>query len=252
LEAAVFKKVREARIYENIVDQVFEAILRGDLKSKDKLPSENELVKIFGVSRVTVREAIRHIEQLGVLEVRQGSMGGAYIKEVDLGDIAAQMANVLRVANVTFLHLAEARAALEQMILGKLVPSERVQDWVKKLDESVERAEDHLRKKEDRERTIANFEFHGFIAEMTENPIIILMHKIIVDLSIGFFENVKPSNSMIQKTLKAHRNITRLLEQGELQEAANLCGEHIREVSQRIVDKSKKQSLLRSKIRKED
>ncbi|MBN1105250.1 MAG: FadR family transcriptional regulator [Deltaproteobacteria bacterium] len=242
----MFKKVREARIYENIVDQVLEAILRGDLKPEAKLPSENELVKIFGVSRVTVREAIRYLEQLGVLEVRQGSMGGAYIKQVDLGDIAGQMANVLRMANVTFLHLAEARAVLEQMILDKLIPPERVQGWVARLRDSVEMAEAHFRKKENRERIVANFGFHGLIAEMTENPIIILMHKIVVDLSIEFFGNVEPSAPMIKKTFQAHREIARLIEQGGLQQAATLCAEHIREVSKRIVDKSKKQSLLRS------
>jgi len=248
----MFKKIKEARIYENIVDQVFEAILSGDLKPTDKLPSENELVKIFGVSRVTVREAIRYLEQLGVLEVRQGSTGGAFVKEVDLGDIAVQMGNVLRMANVTFLHMAEARAVLEQMILDKLVPPDRVQDWVTKLRECVDRAEDNFRKKEHRERTRANFQFHGLIAELTGNPIIILMHKIIVDLSIGFFENVKPSTSMIMKTLEDHRHIAELLGQGETQKASLLCAEHIREVSGRIVDKSKTQSLLRSKIGRED
>ncbi|RJR20076.1 MAG: FadR family transcriptional regulator [Desulfobacteraceae bacterium] len=248
----MFKKIKESRIYENIVDQVFEAILIGDLKPADKLPSENELVKIFGVSRVTVREAIRYLEQLGVLEVRQGSMGGAFVKEVDLGDIAAQMGNVLRMANVTFLHMAEARAVLEQMILGKLVHPDRTKEWVKKLLECVDRAEDHFRKKEHRERIRANFQFHGLIAELTGNPIVILMHKIIVDLSMVFFENVKPSTSMIMKTLEDHRHIAELLEQGKTQEAADICAEHIREVSGRIVDKSKTQSFLRSKIGRED
>ncbi len=73
----MFKKIKQNRMFEVIVDQVFEAMLRGDLKPNDKLPSEKELGQIFGVSRVTVREAIRSLEQFGAIEVRQGSMGGA-------------------------------------------------------------------------------------------------------------------------------------------------------------------------------
>ena len=52
-----------------------QAILRGELKPRAKLPSEFELGKIFGVSRVTVREALRSLKQFGIIEIRQGSQG---------------------------------------------------------------------------------------------------------------------------------------------------------------------------------
>jgi len=248
----VFKKVKETRIYESIVDQVLEAILRGDLKPGNRLPSETELGKIFGVSRVTVREAIRYLEQLGVLEVRQGSTGGAFIKEVELGSVATQMCNSLRVANVTFLHMADARAVLEHMILDRLIPPEKVNDLVKKLEENLKQAENYLKRQDNEARLRTNFDFHGIIAEMTDNPIIILMHKVIVDLSIGFFENVEPSVPMIENTLKQHRQVTELLKQNKLQEAAELCAEHIRKVSGNIVDKSNRQSVLFKKTAGKD
>jgi DNA-binding FadR family transcriptional regulator len=240
----VFKKVKENRIYENIVDQVYQAILRGDLKPKDKLPSENDLCTLFGVSRGTVREAIRYLEQLGTLEVRQGSTGGAYVKEVNLEDIALQMCNALRMANVTFLHMAEARASLERMILREMIPSQKVKNLIQVLEKNIEKASKCYKNKDDRGRLHANFEFHGLIAETTDNPIIILMHKIIVELSQGFFENVKPSTSIGENTLEHHRQIVELLKKGDIQAAADLCAEHIRKVSARIVDKSNLQSSL--------
>ncbi len=240
----MFKIVKESRIYENIVDQIYQAILRGDLKPKDKLPSENDLCTLFGVSRGTVREAIRYLEQLGTLEVRQGSTGGAYVKEVNLEDIALQMCNALRMANVTFLHMAEARASLEHMILRELIPSQKVNDLVDLLEKNIEKASKCYQNEDEQGRLDANFEFHGLIAKTTDNPIIILMHKIIVELSQGFFENVKPSTSIGESTLEHHRQIVELLKKGEMQAAADLCAEHIGKVSGRIVDKSNRQSSL--------
>jgi len=238
----VFKKIKEPRISETIVDQVFQAILRGDLKPKDKLPSENELCEIFGVSRVTVREAIRYLDQLGTLEIRQGSTGGSFIKEVNLEEIAVQMCNVLRMANVTFLHLAEARASLERMILRELIPAERRPHLIQAMEENIKKASVYYQSEDDNSRVLANFEFHALIAEMTNNPIIILMHKIIVELSLRFFKNVKSSTSIGGSTLDQHAQIAELLKQGKIEEAAELCANHICQVSGGIVEKSNEQT----------
>ena len=231
-------------MYENIQNQVLEAIFRGDLKPKDKLPSENELTKIFGVSRVTVREAIRALEHSGIIEVRQGSLGGAYIKEMDLDSVVGQIGSALRMTNVTFQHLADARATLEEIILSKSIPSKMDDDNFLRLENNIAAAESHFKENRNRERLITNFEFHTMIAEMTGNPIFILMHKLIVDLSFYFFENVEPSVPMIQKTFEDHKKIVQLLKQDEFEKASYICSRHIQEVSARIVEKSKQQSLL--------
>jgi GntR family transcriptional regulator, transcriptional repressor for pyruvate dehydrogenase complex len=243
----MFRKIKETRIYEDIADQILEAILRGDLKPTDKLPSENELGQIFGVSRVTVREAIRSLEQMGILEVRQGSRGGSYIREIVLDDVAIQIGRILRMTNMKFFHLAEARSFLEQMALRKL-KSARIDDLdFEELDSNISTAETHFRNGRHKKRLLADFHFHAKIAEMTDNPIIILMHKTIVDLSMFFFEKVTPTNSMIEKTLEDHRKIVDLMKKGDFEQACEFCAEHIQEVSSRILEKSKGQSLLKKK-----
>lgn len=241
----MFKKIKQNRIYKDILNQILEAIFRGDLKPKDKLPSENELTQIFGVSRVAVREAIRALEQYGIIEVRQGSLGVAYIKEMDLDTVVGQIGNALRMTNVTFQHLADARATLEEIILSKSIPSKMDDKDFLRLENTIATAKSHFKENRSRERLLANFEFHTMIAEMTGNPIIILMHKLIVDLSFYFFENVEPSVPMIQKTFEDHNKIVKLLKQGEFKKASYICSQHIQEVSARIVEKSKQQSLLK-------
>jgi len=234
-------------MYENIVKQVLEAISRGDLKPDDKLPSEKELGDIFGVSRVTVREAVRSLEQFGVIVVRQGSRGGAYVKKINLDAIVNQIGNTLKMTNVTFPHLAITRACLEREMLSEMIPSKITKENCQRLVQNVDKAEAHFVNDEKDKRLRANFRFHSMLAEITENPVVILMHKIIVDLSSYFFENVEASTPMVKKTLEQHRQIVDHLQQGEFEEAGKVCFEHIEDVSATIIEKSKKQSLLLSR-----
>ncbi|MBW1779801.1 MAG: FadR family transcriptional regulator [Deltaproteobacteria bacterium] len=243
----MFQKIKQNRMYENIVNQVLEAIFRGDLQPDDKLPSEKELGEVFGVSRVTVREAIRSLEQFGLIEVRQGSRGGAYVKKMDLDTVVSQIANALKMTNVTFPHLAQARAVLEREIVSEVIPSKITQEDCEQLTENIDRAEAHFLKNETNQRLRTNFGFHTMLAELTENPIIILMHKVIVDLSVSFFDNVEATVPMVKKTLGQHRQMVALLKEKAFDEAAQTCFQHIEEVSATIVEKSKKQSLLISR-----
>lgn len=232
-------------MYEVIVDQILESILRGDLKPNDKLPSEKELGDTLGVSRVTVREAILSLEQYGIVEVRQGSTGGAYIKEIDLAAVARQMVNALKMTNLTFPQLAEARAVIEEAVMTRMLASRIDANQLGSLENTIKKAEAHYKNGENKQRLLANFSFHTKLAEMTANPIIILMHKLIVDLSLGFYEDVEPTQQMIEKTIADHYKVVELLREGKFQEAANHCSSHIRKVSGQIVEKSKKQSLLK-------
>lgn len=243
----MFEKIKQNRMYENIVSQVLEAIFRGDLQPDDKLPSEKELGEIFGVSRVTVREAIRSLEQFGMIEVRQGSRGGAFVRKIDLNAVVSQTGNALRMTNINFPHLAEARACLEREILSEMILSKITPEDCDRLAENTDKAEAHFKNNESSERLLTNFEFHTMLAELTKNPIIILMHKIIVDLSISFFENVVATPPMVEKTLSQHRQIVALLRDRDFAAAGETCFQHIRGVSATIVEKSKQQSLLVSR-----
>lgn len=242
----MFKKVKQSRMYEDIADQIVEGVLRGDLKPREKLPSEMALSKIFGVSRVTVREAILSLEQQGIVEVRQGSRGGAYIREVDLDGVVHQIRSAMRMTNLTFPHLAAARGVLEEAALLRMMPARLAEEDLRQLENIADKAEAHYGNAENKERLLANFRFHTRIVEMTRNPILILMHKLIVDLSLSFFESVEPTSAMIENTLQGHRKIISLLREGRFDEAGAFCREHIQGVSKLIVEKSKRQSPLKT------
>ncbi len=72
----MFQKAKQNRIFQDVVDQIQEAILQGRLKAGNKLPSERELQEIFQTSRGTLREALRVLEQKGLITIKTGVSGG--------------------------------------------------------------------------------------------------------------------------------------------------------------------------------
>lgn len=240
----MFKKITQGRMYQKIVDQVFESIISGELKVKEKLPSEKELGEIFGVSRVTVREAIRSLEQSGVIEVRQGSSGGAFVQAIDLDSIAMQMKKSLRMANCNLYQLTEARAFMEEMTLMKFESLDMNKRKIAELQNSVAEAERCFEQGEIHKRFEANADFHRKIAQMAENPILNLFHKLITDLLVEFYEKAHPSHSLTLKTFKEHREIIKLLEAGKYQRAAQVCSKHLTDGCSAVAKKYRSQSIF--------
>src|SRR5256885_7517416 len=109
----MFRAVRTPRVYEHIVAQIERAIYEGRLAHGDKLPPERQLVREFGASRVAVREALRALEHRGLVEVRQGSAGGYFIRELDDTPVVRDLSTLFRVGRVSLAQVAEARALLE-------------------------------------------------------------------------------------------------------------------------------------------
>src|SRR5438105_1711206 len=77
----VFRAVRQVRSFEDITLQIEAAIAGGQLNAGDRLPNERELSAVFGVSRPTVREALRVLEGAGVISIRRGGSGGIFVAE---------------------------------------------------------------------------------------------------------------------------------------------------------------------------
>lgn len=244
MAGVTFTKAKQNRIYENIVNQVLEAVKRGDLKPHDKLPSEKELTNLFGVSRMTVREAIQSLTQSGIVEVQQGSMGGAYIREVNLDDVADQIQDVLRMTNVTLEQLIETRSALEWVVVTRLIPEKLQESDLEKLEKNIDSAESHYLSGRQDERLSKNREFHFILAEITGNVMIIFLSKIVIDMYFYFIDKVQPSEEMIKQNFANHRAIVDALREKDFSKAAEACIHDMRQSYVGIYGQSRQQALL--------
>ncbi|MBW2297456.1 MAG: FadR family transcriptional regulator, partial [Deltaproteobacteria bacterium] len=112
----MFHAASQNRIFQDIVDQIQEAILEGRLQTGDILPSERDLKEMFNTSRGTLREALRVLEQKGLIEIKLGVGGGSVVKEVSVDKISESLALLIRTQRVSLNHLAEFREAVEGII----------------------------------------------------------------------------------------------------------------------------------------
>jgi GntR family transcriptional repressor for pyruvate dehydrogenase complex len=118
--------IKSTRIYEEIVRQVKQMIAEGRLKSGDRLPPERDLAEKFVVSRTSVREALRVLESLGLIEIRAGE--GTFVRGVSVESLIEPLALVMAAQREAIGELFEARRVLEPAIAalaaGRATPEE--------------------------------------------------------------------------------------------------------------------------------
>src|ERR1700751_1172411 len=108
----IYKTVRTSRLFEQIVQQVEDSILKGQLKPGDQLPAERDLAQRFGVSRTAVREAVKALREKGLVEAYTGR---GTLATNETSQAKRQSLNLITKINQAdgSLHLAELRRILE-------------------------------------------------------------------------------------------------------------------------------------------
>lgn len=138
-----FKKVKRARLYEEVANQMKQAIYDGQLKPGDKLPSERDLCDLFGVGRPTIREAMRILSIMGLIEIGTG-VKGSTVKKVDitqyLDAVREQMSWLIQVSDETIDHLWEVRKHVERGIAHSASDNADAEDFAR-LDRLMEKME---------------------------------------------------------------------------------------------------------------
>ena len=110
---AIITKVRRVRASGQITRQLEQAILGGRLAAGDRLPSERELQGLLEVSRNTLREGLRELEQKGLVEIRKGRRGGIFVKEMGAGPMTESLGLFVQSQRVTMEDISEFRRDLE-------------------------------------------------------------------------------------------------------------------------------------------
>jgi DNA-binding FadR family transcriptional regulator len=112
----MFTKVRQVRAFESIIQQVEEAIVHGSLSVGDRLPSERELQGLLDVSRNTLRESLRVLEQKGLVEIRKGHRGGIFVKEINSDSMTENLALFVQSQRIRMGEISEFRQDLEGIV----------------------------------------------------------------------------------------------------------------------------------------
>jgi len=206
MSSSMFNNANKSeKVSDNIIAQIRDAILSGKLKPGDRLASEKELIEQFGVSKATMREALRVLEVIGLLEIRKGIAGGAFVAEVDMRTTLHAIVNFLHFRTVSIREITMLRYLIEPSV-AQLAATRRTDRDIEKLEqvigETIAPGDTEVSKE---------ISFHRYLARMTENTILTLTIDMIDNLlksmktKIGlppdFYGHVRDAHNIILECL---------------------------------------------------
>ena len=177
-EQSMYKTVRSSRLYEQIVQQIEDSILKGALKAGDQLPAERELAVRFGVSRTAVREAVKALREKGLVEAYSGR--GTFITDGTSQAIRQSLDLMIKIGQAEgSTHLAEVRQILEPEIAA-LAASRMEEPQLAMMREAYTVMDRHRQNPD--AYIEADLDFHLALAEAAANPLILSLLDSIVGL----------------------------------------------------------------------
>lgn len=154
-----------------IVERIRLLIRQGQLRQGDRLPAERDLCERFGVSRVTVREALRVLESSGLVEIRVGARGGAFVTAPSSDRVGEGLADLISFSALSPAQVTEARRILE-LGLVPLVCARATERDIADLREICARAQASAQEHSGNYSMDISVEFHIRVAEASHNPAI--------------------------------------------------------------------------------
>jgi GntR family transcriptional repressor for pyruvate dehydrogenase complex len=174
----MYVPIRPTKIYEQVAEQIEQLILSGELHSGDRLPTEREFAEQFHVSRTAVREAMKLLEQKGLVEMRPGR--GTRVIDGTSQAVRHSLGLMMRVGQQgNLLSLVEVRELLEPSIAA-LAAERASEEDITIMREAIAMMDEHLTCADS--YIAADNNFHRALAKATQNPIVLSLVDSIVDL----------------------------------------------------------------------
>lgn len=207
-----FQPIRSARAFEEIATQIRTELVEGRLRVGSRLPSERALSEQFGVSRNTLREALRSLENAGLIRLQKGATGGAFISHGSSEAVGTGLLDMYHLGAIQPAQLTEARIWLEGIVVREACKRASAAD-LEELGANIQAAEEATRAGDFEKRAETHLNFHRLLARMTGNPIMVTVMNGVLDVlshfigRIGDYNNdfVLPSRQRFMKHM-AERN----------------------------------------------
>lgn len=224
----MYKTVRSSRLYEQIVKQIEDSVLKGILKPGDQLPAERELAEQFGVSRTAVREAIKALSEKGLVESYSGR--GTFITNGTSHAIRQSLDLIMKIGQAEgSSHLGEVRDILEPEIAA-LAASRAEEQHLESLREAVSVMDASMH---DADAFIeADLDFHLALAEAAANPLILSLIDSIVGLLREQRMRIFQTEGGPERGQYHHRRILRAVENRDAEKARQYMRAHLKQVRQ--------------------
>lgn len=201
--------IKTLRASEAIVEQVKELIAKGELKPGDRLPSERAMMDLLQRSRPTIREALRMLENSGLIRISAGA-NGAVVQEFNTTSVEQSLESMLQFNKINLDELSEYRELTDSAIASFAAKRRTAKDI-----ENLQAVLDDAKKCLDDYQSFVKYDskFHGLLAKAAKNEVAHLITLVLSRVVMGFIENkmrnLSPEErrSMCSKILEMHTNI---------------------------------------------
>ena len=224
---------RTGRVSEIIARRIMKQISDGRLAAGHKLPAERDMARQFKTSRVSVREAYRSLEELGLLRIRRGAEGGAFITTFDPEPVRRSLSLVLGLGKTSVEEVTEARMLIEPSIARLAALRARPED-VAKLERVLVQEEQEVRHPGTEGTTTG--QFHRGVADCARNiPLVVLMNAL-VDLTAESVSDlgVRVRTRLRKKNCEYHRLMFEAIQQHDGDAASTLMVRHVGDIQDRV------------------
>jgi GntR family transcriptional repressor for pyruvate dehydrogenase complex len=235
IEWKPFKRVRQ---YEYALEKIREMIAAGSLKPGDRLPSERELSSKLGVGRASVKEALRILEILGLIEVRLGD--GSFIKQ-DSFHFFESIANTVRLFSEltaeTMANFLDFRSFWE-IKCAALAAKNSTEEDIRMMENEIQRMENG--QQNDTEFKAADINFHNLMCIASRDKAIMLVVQGLRNILISFFDNVYPlicsDTERGAQSFISHKNLMQAIKDHDEIAVVRAMEEHLKEARKNLLD----------------
>jgi GntR family transcriptional repressor for pyruvate dehydrogenase complex len=229
----MFKPVKTRKIYEEVIEQIKQLIVVGELQPGDKLLSERELSEKLNVSRASIREAFSALEIMGIITIRPGE--GSFVRQVSFEGMLEPLSFLLHVNIDDAMNLLEVRKMLEVEIAA-LAASRATPENIEDMRNALHRMVDEVNDGEVGDK--ADAEFHYAILKAAHNPILIKLMSAVSDLMNSTYRFSRQKIFMegnMQKILyDSHCSIFQAIEQKKPKLARKMMEKHLTMVEESL------------------
>ncbi|MCP5096682.1 MAG: FadR family transcriptional regulator [Chloroflexi bacterium] len=233
-----FGTFEKAALPEQIANRILQMITDRELRPGDKLPAERELATRMNVGRPALREALRGLALMNVIEIRQGA--GAYVTDLQPAQLVQHLDFVFSLTDSKFLDLFDARKVVEVGLI-ELAAQRITNEEIDALEECLEKS---IQASHDPETfLLADIELHTTIARVARNPIMLQFMESIHQMGLASRRRTGHLTGVMEQSGTDHRRIVAALRQRDPAAARAAMLAHLANVEKKLLQLKKEEKL---------
>jgi DNA-binding FadR family transcriptional regulator len=229
----IFTSYQYRRASTDIAELIKKAILSDQFQEGDRLPAERDLAVQFQVGRMTIREALRTLETKGLIAIRKGSNGGAFVQPAPPDQIADIIVDNLELDGITRKEMTDSRVLLEKNIVKNIIENATPEDY-ETIEQNIERTKalvSDFTPEGANEFTAKSIEFHHLLVKAAHITPMIVFHSALAKwVSRSISPALRLSEEGRHWSNDSHEMILEAIKSGDVARSQELIESHIRRI----------------------